>query len=89
MDVLCHRGHHGPGSRIPDLIYNYGCGKFSVHQNISSLMTNYQANYEGIELASLSNRWCAHRERGCPNDCESGKDLCIQCSAGECSQVHD
>ncbi|OTA92129.1 hypothetical protein M434DRAFT_330964 [Hypoxylon sp. CO27-5] len=89
MDVLCHRDHHGPSPRIPELTFNYGSGQFSAHRNILSPMTNYQLNYEGIDLASFANRWCAHKDRGCPNDCESGKDLCIPCSNGECSQLHD
>ncbi|KAI0841975.1 hypothetical protein F5Y06DRAFT_165277 [Hypoxylon sp. FL0890] len=88
MDIMCHRDNYSPSPRILELTYNYGRGQFGAHRDVPSPLATYQPNHEGTELASLAEKFCAHKDDGCPNICESGEELCAPCSDGQCGNVH-
>ncbi|KAI1661310.1 hypothetical protein F4813DRAFT_347147 [Daldinia decipiens] len=55
-----------------------------VVQDISPLGTSHR----GPRVVELAQKWCDHRDRGCPHDCDSKKSLCDRCERNECSAFH-
>ncbi|KAI1649718.1 hypothetical protein F4815DRAFT_132657 [Daldinia loculata] len=46
------------------------------------------SHHRGPRVVELAQKWCDHRDRGCPHDCDSKKSLCDRCERNECSAFH-
>ncbi|KAI2640408.1 hypothetical protein GGS26DRAFT_157662 [Hypomontagnella submonticulosa] len=86
--VLQHNGGSASGA-LPLICNNNnvpspGYGPSGAFQDISPHLRNYGRLHEN----GLANKWCDHRDRGCPYDCVSEKNLCEKCERNECSSFH-
>ncbi|KAI0854250.1 hypothetical protein F5Y00DRAFT_222622 [Daldinia vernicosa] len=58
----------------------------AVHDISPPLGTSH--HHRGPRVVELAQKWCDHRDRGCPHDCDSTKSLCDRCERNECSAFH-
>ncbi|KAI1466738.1 uncharacterized protein F4812DRAFT_432622 [Daldinia caldariorum] len=101
MDPVRHRLDRSYDLRLPELTYSHAVPSsdhdhrvFRAVQDPLSLGAGTGAgaragsSRRGLGMVQLSLKWCDHRIRGCPFECDSKRALCERCEDKQCGVIH-